>query len=929
MQPECHFLDEERPLAQQAAEWLLARAESGGGCADLGDWGVVVPTAESGRVLVSMLTHLAPRQAVLLPRVFTPVQVLRGPEAEGVVASEPERLMAWCEVLGGLDFQDPADRCEAVFPAVPPVQDFTWAHGVARLLLQTQNSLMEGGHDMAGVIRSVPQLREADRWEVLQELERRHRMTLAAWGVEAPLERWLRLLDQPAWDESVSHWALIGVPDPIPMVRRVLEKSARPVHCVVHASPARRKGFDDWGRPLPGFWARWVQPLEHSDSLHLHVNESGQSRAVSSLVQGHRGAPAVVVGICREELLPRVRETLEADGIGVHDPSGEPAVGHEVVVLLSALQELVELRSLRALRALVVHPAGLRGLMAGKDGAVDSPTPWLERLDRHEVRHLSRTLEDVLGLPDYQAHSGLGLLVEAAETTCQRLEGKSGLEGLRDWLGAAYAEREMDGEGGELLEMLDEWIERALPLVGRFRQLRISHLLKIWAEALGGQRLSGIRNPRAVALKGWLELAWDEHPHLVLCGVQEGAVPLSLTGDVFLPESLRAALGLRTSDDILARDAFLLHGLLASRRKAGRVDLLLSKFTDAGEPLRPSRLLLQTTDAELPGRVAQLFGDPAEGVSTPAPTGLFTLDLPARDPQKRHISVTHFSDFLQSPLYFHLNRSLKWESYPSEKREMDPMDFGDLAHQSLEAWGKDPVLCPSVDAVALRNFFDRDVRERATLRFGKQWPLAVEIQIEALIQRLGRFAELQAEEAAQGWRVHAVEYPFKLPIGEWTVRGKIDRIDVHSDGRVRLLDYKTSETAKSPAEAHVKEFKRTPLREKYPAQAWMERGKAGAVWLNLQLPLYMAYWRQAHPVESLECGYVQLPNSLEAVEFSLWKGFDPGLESGAVACADAILKALEKNDRTVIPMADCWKREPWSEWFPGGPGDSLTNVQKI
>jgi hypothetical protein len=173
-------------------------------------------------------------------------------------------------------------------------------------------------------------------------------------------------------------------------------------------------------------------------------------------------------------------------------------------------------------------------------------------------------------------------------------------------------------------------------------------------------------------------------------------------------------------------------------------------------------------------------------------------------------------------------------------------------------------------------------------------------------------------------RVHAVEHPFELSIGEWTVRGKIDRIDLHADGRVRLLDYKTSETAKSPAEAHMKEFKRTPLREKYPVQAWMERGKAGAVWLNLQLPLYMAYWRQAHPVESLECGYVQLPNSLEAVEFSLWKGFDPGLESGAMACAGAILEALEQNDRTVIPLADCWKREPWSEWFPGGPGASLS-----
>lgn len=901
-----------------AAEWLLGRADTGGGCADLGNWGVIVPTAESGRVLASLLTRLAPRQAVLLPRISTPVQVLRGPGAENVHAMEPERLTAWCEVLGGLDFGREADRYEAIFPSVPPLQDFSWALGVARLFLQTQNALMEAGLGLGDVARSGTVLREPERWEALGDLEKRYRAVLDAWGLEDPLQGWKRLLERPEWDASVEHWALIGVPDPIPMVCRVLEKSTRPVHCVVHAPAEQEKDFDAWGRPDPSAWSRRVQAIVNpADTLHLHVSESGQAGKISTLIRCHGESPSVVVGICREEILPRVRQKLEEDGIAVHDPSGRSAVCHEVTVLLSALQELLEQRSLGALRALVTHPAGLRALFP--DGETRPSTPLLAELDRHETRHLSRTLEDVRSLPEAGTDPGIRLLAAAGERWCEKLEGERGLEGLREWLGAAYGSSPVDEDGRALVETLDEWIERALPFAGRLRHLNVSHLLRLWVEALAGQRLNRARPPHAVELKGWLELAWDEHPHLVLCGMQEGSVPLALSGDVFLPESLRASLGLRTSPDLLARDAFLLQGLLAPRRSGGRVDLLLSKFTDAGEPLRPSRLLFQTSDADLSARVAQLFGEPSESFPTPAPTQLFSLIPPARDPGKRHISVTHFSDFLQSPLYFHFNRTLKWEEYPVEKREMDPMDFGDLAHQALEAWGKDPALAAGTDAAAIKKFLESELRARADLRYGRDWPLGVEVQIETLVQRLGRFAELQVLQAAEGWRVHAIEQPFELPLRGWTVRGKIDRVDVHADGRVRLLDYKTSETAKSPEDAHLKVFKKSPRREGYPAQAWLDTGKYGAVWLNLQLPLYMAYWRREKKTERLECGYVQLPNSLDGVGFSLWEGFGEDLETRAVACAESVLEALENGCRDAIPAAACWKREPWSVWLPGGP----------
>ena len=115
----------------------------------------------------------------------------------------------------------------------------------------------------------------------------------------------------------------------------------------------------------------------------------------------------------------------------------------------------------------------------------------------------------------------------------------------------------------------------------------------------------------AVELQGWLELLWEDAPHLVVAGLNDGRVPDAVVGDPFLPESLRGQLGLKTNGARFARDAYLLQALAKCRAQGGSLDLLFGKTSAAGDPLRPSRLLLRCADAELPARVEFLFR-PAE-----------------------------------------------------------------------------------------------------------------------------------------------------------------------------------------------------------------------------------------------------------------------------------------------------------------------------
>ena len=76
----------------------------------------------------------------------------------------------------------------------------------------------------------------------------------------------------------------------------------------------------------------------------------------------------------------------------------------------------------------------------------------------------------------------------------------------------------------------------------------------------------------AIDLLGWLELLWEDAPHLVVTGLNDGRLPETVAGDPFLPEALRARLGLKTNEARFARDAYLLAALTACRTGAGRLD---------------------------------------------------------------------------------------------------------------------------------------------------------------------------------------------------------------------------------------------------------------------------------------------------------------------------------------------------------------------
>ena len=319
--------------------------------------------------------------------------------------------------------------------------------------------------------------------------------------------------------------------------------------------------------------------------------------------------------------------------------------------------------------------------------------------------------------------------------------------------------------------------------------------------------------------EGWLELAWSAKSKIALAGFNEGSVPETVTGHVFLPDLLRVALGLPSNDSRLARDTFLLHSIVASRGDHC-VRAYFSRTNNDGDIYRPSRLLFLVDDADLPRRVETLFGALPSDERRPAREvakdwrprlPLEMPSLPSRDEKttEGRLSSSSIDDWLACPFAYLLKDVLKMERL-KEKDELGADDFGTLVHAALEQYALQQLERSAMGLAQLSD--ERDIRgsflqilQGLREGYGRSPSLKIRIQLDSLEARLVNFAKIQAFWAGTsqngGWRIVAkpeLEFLTRPFAGEgdplledvW-VKGKIDRIDYKDGVGYRLIDYKT------------------------------------------------------------------------------------------------------------------------------------------
>jgi ATP-dependent helicase/nuclease subunit B len=659
--------------------------------------------------------------------------------------------------------------------------------------------------------------------------------------------------------------------DPEPVQRSLLdalEALGVRIDVCVHT----QDDIDSSGFPQHEAWAAraFSTDLLAHDSILVSqtVGDAGDAvvEAVRALPLG-RTAESITVMAADEDLERSIDRALQMAGSSAQTSGGHEFSSSRLGTLLARLETLLREGTMEALAAWVRHPDVAAKLGALRPSGCDPSTDFGEVIAKYwAATAATRWQDDVAtraeGAPAFRAlqtvfrealASLLSPSVAIADKSADRTAEETAdgaTEERHDQSSArvrvlAKSLRAIVKQWSEITESLDATNSEVVPDERAFRAVRVfdralsdlhdfprgladsveaADVIGILRESLDRQVVD-----RAVAtgsdgveLVRWLDVGIADEPHLILCGMCEGAVPDGAIGEILLPEQLRRAANLPTAQRRVARDAWILDGLLArtARRQGATLRVIVPRKAMDGEPLRPSRFLLRVGAQELPDRVAQFFGEeraiPARREQVAAmqpdsdegahgsqaalsmtsqsstsqsstsqsstsqsdasreyensPPEIIALLPEIKGTQLTQISVTAFRQYLRCPYLFQLRQDprLRLSDSKDGASELGGDGFGSLLHAALEAWGREEAAlpAPTTDRAQLEAALSRALDQVVAERFAKSSAPAVRVQIELVRRRLRRFAAIQQEQAEAGWHVRAVEVKFHPPARE-------------------------------------------------------------------------------------------------------------------------------------------------------------------
>ena len=288
-----HFLNWQRPVAELAAEFLLAGVN--GRPLDLSRVMVVVPTRQAARRLRERLALAARAQGtmVLSPLIVQPEYFTRPRQH---AASRAASLAALAVVLESLDYA----AYDHVFPAhaVRQARRFSWRLETAALFIDLRSMLAENGLTVAQAAErlqaagTLPEP-EPERWQQLARLETAFTAALQARGLEDPGTAQFQAVAAPALPGQVQRLVLMAVPDPVPLAVlawSALDRQGLPLDVCVHAPPADAAFFDGWGRPLADNWT--TRAIDLPDAcIHLVPKPPDQAALAARLLAQAQALP--------------------------------------------------------------------------------------------------------------------------------------------------------------------------------------------------------------------------------------------------------------------------------------------------------------------------------------------------------------------------------------------------------------------------------------------------------------------------------------------------------------------------------------------------------------------------------------------------------------------------------------------------------------
>ncbi|WP_437191629.1 PD-(D/E)XK nuclease family protein [Planctomicrobium sp. SH527] len=886
------FLGWSRPALQQAADLLVQRSRSARVC-DLSHLIAVVPGRRAGRRLLELLTEAAGGNLVP-PRILTQGRLpeeLYPPQRP--FASDLVQKLVWSQALRTV----PEATLSHIARQPPAEDDFQAWLRLGDLMRRQHLELAADRLEFADVAREgvlLDGFDEAARWDAMSQVQQRY---------------WKLLDELQFWDQQTARLVAIrqrecrteldivtiGTVDLNRTLRAMLDQVADRVTAYIDAPESWADRFDAYGCLISEYWSDLKIDLA-PEQLVMADDASAQVDAIVETLTGLNGQYSmeeITIGVPDSRLVPLVQRSLLAEGVPTHWPVDRPVPSTAPYRLLEAAVNFLEDHRTESFSELIRHPDMSQWL-----NRQNLSPDWLSHWDQFVCSYLTPRVEwfpdtaddRTVNVARHLYRTVQSLLVPLASS---KVKLSASAEPVREFLLSIYGDRSIDPRDPDesrlrdVLLMLQEAFDSHVTLPSVLDlEMSVVDVVRLTMSMMGGE-LYRTQHEAAIQLSGWLDLPLDDSPVTIVTTFNEGYVPESVNHDLFLPNRLRAHLGLEDNTRRYARDLYNVVCMIHSRKV---LRLIVSRRDAMNEPLTPSRLAFATEDENIPERVLRFYAHRGRQGSRGRSHGTvsqFKIPRPSqRESVPKIFRVTELRDYLASPYRYYLRHVLRLNVSSDAVTELDGAAFGVLVHDVLNSFGISDCR-DTTSAVEIGAYLQQKLKESIEENYGPSPLAAVLIQMEQARRRLMAFADWQSEWRREGWVIYSVERDVEIEAPgtiangkQVTLRGRIDRVDYHPDtGRWALFDYKTGDAGNAPDKTH----------------------RSQGEWCDLQLPLYRHLAADFGAVGDVRLGYIVLPRDTNYVQalFGDWSAEE--LAEADEVARDVIGNILEERFWKVLP----------------------------
>jgi RecB family exonuclease len=880
------FLPWNRPILQSAAEFLIEKLAKDG-TLDMRNAVLVLPGSRARdrleEILAETVEHLAETKqldSAWYPPEFHTLESV--PEQfydlAKPIADDLTQYFAWLRAMDQLDDESP-DDLHRFLPEPPKRNDLKARFALGKLLAKIHRELAADDLHFADVekhCRTLHLENETHRWQTLSLLQKKYHCildNLSLWDKQSA-----RLFAIKNQSDQEYHriyktlkgenkqFYLLGLVDMNHAQKSILKKFWDFVTPVVFAPKTFADRFDEFGCLVPDAWKEMQIDLDDDSQISMVRKPDRQADAVMRRIDqlgGKFSAAEIVVGVPDSEVIPFLEQRFEEAGINSWLYEGKSIKQTAVYRFLEVLAAYLTSPTFAAFAELVRHPGVERFLYEVAHG-----TDLLSELDQYYnlflPLHVHENWKENID-PNNPKYSQS---FDSLKTAWRNLEELIKSGNIKAILNALFADRKdpaVKNALQECFEVIDA--VQSVPSV-LMTALPLAETIQLVLVQLENKTIPYETQPDSITMLGWLDVARDDAPVVIVTGMNDGFVPSFLTSDMFLPDTVRQMLGIEDNQLRYARDAYALYTILETRKatKDSAVFLIGGRWSMSGDPLLPSRLFFVADDKTVAKRVQKFFTETKEQEpeitfdKSTKPGQLFGFVVPEAKLEQpvESMSVTEFKDYQTCPYRYYLKHRLRLKSLDDTNEELDALSFGNLIHTVLQQFGDDKTAREYTSPDAVYSFLETRLKIYITEHYGAKPRPVIEIQAERALRRLQAFATWQADWHKAGNRIIETEFAFDEKSNDGRIfldvdgkkmflRGRIDRMDRSASGQLIVLDYKTSNKGDSPEETHRKKAK-----------------EAGALtpasqWIDFQLPLYHYILKRAGYLEDISLGYIVLP----------------------------------------------------------------------